>query len=112
MNTDRDRFLTEAMGKCWHELDEKPDPLGYALVPACKKCERWYPQNSDFSTWPGFGVLKEWAEKQNWWRDFITHICEVWPNDQWSYNSYWKFEEINKPDRFANALYEFLKEAK
>lgn len=54
-------------------------------------------ENNSFSNWNGFGKLWEWTEKQEWFKDFWATIKDT------------KQQYIN-PDRFANAMYEFLKE--
>lgn len=112
MNTERDRFLTEAMGQCWHDWSERFD--GHTSYLNCLKChaynsntiERFRP-SMDFSTWSGFGILWEWGINQNWFGTFSkfhtigsdkdnTAILQIYIN----------------PDKFADAVYNFLKERK
>ena len=55
MNTKRDKFLTEAMGECWHDYVKT-----CGCCPAtCAKCgaDEGYTENNDFSTWHDFGKL-------------------------------------------------------
>ena len=82
-NKERDKFLTESMGECWHEF------------------------SNNFSTWEGFGKLWEWAVKQEWFSDFLKHAEKIMkmPITGW-------IEYFVQPDRFADALYKFLKEKK
>jgi hypothetical protein len=83
---ERDKFLTEAMGinGGWynHEYVQK-----WGII--------------DFQKWAAFGMLWEWAQKQEWWNDFFQSSC--YEANDW-------FQLLINPDRFANAVYEFLKE--
>lgn len=104
MNTERDKFLTEAMGECWHNLGEKyTTEIGW-----CIKCCTWHKHNHNFSIWSGFGKLWEWAQKQEWWKSF------VWVHGDSTRAKYRKESTFSvkflHPDRFADALYQFLKE--
>ena len=87
MNQKRNKFLVEAMGMC------RP--------PCFKKCRKVH-SNMDFSTWPGFGILWEWALVQDWWEKFTDenyHCCRT------------DLDMIN-PRKFANMVYNYLKEKK
>ena len=93
MNIERDKFLTEAMGECWHEV------LGGQWN--CYKCRNENTLNYDFSTWEGFGKLLEKARDNQGVgiivaQNILAKVIEKSMN--------------NIPDRFANAVYEFLKE--
>lgn len=99
MNTDRDRFLTEVMGRCLH----KWSPWSAKADEKCLKCGAYKDDEkpADFSTWPGFGALWEWVQGQEWLEDLYGFLrAKKHPGT------------IIHPDRFANAVYEFLKEAK
>jgi hypothetical protein len=58
------KYLTEAMGECYHEV----------LVPSYRctcgedvlKAACFNLPNSDFFTWAGFGKLWEFAQEQEW----------------------------------------------
>lgn len=98
-NIERDKFLTEAMGECYHEWSR------CALVSICIKCFATcegsiYDPINNFSTWTGFGKLWEWSIKQDWWRGFAYttqhEIYNIGP-------------ALINPDNFANAVYEYLK---
>lgn len=109
----RDKFLTESMEECWHKWKDYQDLHPEIDVDIdkneCLRCHEVYyiskePKNCDFSTWQGFGKLWEWAGEQEWFPYFI--------NEEFfgcyggvSFNFARNF--IN-PDRFADALYEFL----
>ena len=101
--SDRDKFLTEAMGECWHEQHIKNDKhiwciCGEEFTRGCDLREHIAWRVENFSTWEGFGKLWEWAPKQEWWQD-------------WFGNNYIRIWYFIDPDRFADAVYEFLKEA-
>ena len=105
MNTERDIFLTEAMGECSHNvIDVTLD--GYPVL-QCSKCkvyvgdmsEEEYINRTNFSLWEGFGKLFEWSQKQEWFDYFVSaglgyesfHLCLI------------------NPDRFADTVYAYLK---
>lgn len=101
MNTDRDKFLIEAMGECWHK---KTFWSGVGII--CEECNDNHDlvrlMRIDFSTWPGFGKLWNWATEQDWWSGFNryaegTHAMGGIP------------VSLINPDRFATAIYEYLK---
>lgn len=67
----RDKYLTEAMGECWHESSDN--------YYQCEKCGEYLPavsmrdwhqtHGNDFSTWEGFGKLiafldNEWSDEE------------------------------------------------
>lgn len=97
MNTKRDKFLTEAM-------EEEFSQYTHEI----------YKENN-LSTWEGFGKLWEWAQKQEWWKEF----CFSPIGD--GYHCYIVSKGLDKfaigcayihPDRFADAVYQFLKGSK
>ena len=117
---DRDRFLTEAMGDCWHEPEAKTYRVAsgeyeYYICANCKKDYRDCGFQIDFSTWTGFGKLWEWATQQSWWLLYLesNHTISSIPTNHIG-SSYLSGEMIYvdfiHPDNFANALYAFLKE--
>lgn len=110
---ERDKRLTEAMGECWHEV-KLPNFTGIGHV-ECRKCglvhnylldEDWHP---DFSTWERFGKLFAWFIQQPWKKELAkkigTVICDCDECGDFDINVHW----IN-PDRFADAVDEFLRE--
>jgi len=90
----RDEFLTLKLGKCWHEF-----PSGLISGQYCIHCGKKL-RNLDFSTWEGFGKLWTWAKEQEWWSRFAQ---------QYSAYFYGTKPEIVNPDRFADAVAEYLK---
>ena len=95
---ERETFLCEAMGICWHEN-----------FPVCDKCGEEYDvvdfHNSlpDFSTWEGFGKLFEWATQQDWFSVFLDNFFFIDAT-----NGLTALIHHIHPDRFADAVYEFI----
>ena len=111
MTTERDKFLTEAMGECWHEkVHGNTGPLiwskcscGANLV--CRDC------NPNFSTWTSFGKLWEWAIDQEWWNKFeFSEYAGHNRNDEFGATLKDILQGLINPDRFATAVCEFLKD--
>jgi hypothetical protein len=96
--TDKDKFLTEAMGICfWGDhscikcTDESGNPLGGVSR---------LPIAINFATPESFFKLYNWAKEQDWWRDFLDYsriMCKVSI-----------LESIINPTRFSTAIYRFL----
>ncbi len=113
----RDKFLTEAMGECWHEVEVR---VGLKNKLMCYKCGEHYAVtkeafgNPDFSTWTGFGKLWEWFHQQpksfkylfilTFDTDIGTSVGKIFLSGH-----YFQSDFIN-PDNFANALYQFLQQ--
>lgn len=98
MDTERDKFLTEAMGECWHDrgfIITSPE-TGTGV---CRNCQcKLYFDNQDrinFSTWEGFGKLVGYMNEH--------HLPWMVKNMTLA---------LLDPARFADAVYEYLKEAK
>ena len=103
MNEERNKFLTEVMGECRHEFYDETSKG--CLCKTCGldlKCLNL--QHTDFSTWKGFGTLWEWAYKQNWWKPFVFKCNLI--DDVYHMNT-----SVVNPDKFADAVYQYLKEA-
>lgn len=100
--SDRDKYLTEAMG--WIECDRWTYYNPYSVQKTCEH-ENCYPKQfpCKYDTWQGFGTLWEWAIKQEWWASF---------NYEPDLLIGWVKRKYINPDKFADALYEFLKEHK
>lgn len=110
MNEGRDKFLTEAMGGCWHELEKVrfTDAAGggdfYYRCSKCKLSEAGFVKVSfspvDFSTWEGLGKL--------------VNFLDATLSDEEIADIFYK--EIldgcahNLPGKIANAVYEKIKE--
>ncbi len=116
MNIDRDKYLTEAMGLCWHEENkQRKDVLrcvcsnqnhyNYTLERHIEK------SNPNFSTWSAFGTLWEFAIKQEWWMEFWVKEGQFYKNSV-AKAPVVIWNELINPDKFADALYKFLKERK
>jgi|LGVE01.1.fsa_nt_gb hypothetical protein len=81
----RDKFLIEEIGsERWNDYDRTE-------------------HGNTFSSWRGFGQLWGWAQRQGWWNHFVLHGIK-YPNTRAIP------QEIIHPDRFADAVYSFLKE--
>jgi hypothetical protein len=118
-NKARDKRLTEAMGLCWHECiyrattyeEAKLSGLNYIYYcPNCNKEDVQMFSNMSFSTWPGFGVLKGWAEKREWWEAFVASMWELTEpvcRVPWSRLDI-MLSIMTNPDPFADALDSFL----
>jgi hypothetical protein len=82
----RDKFLTLAIGECWHET-------------------------TSFSTWDRFGKLLEWFSNKCKSDDkFFSDFEEQNYHNSWieCTGPYVYMFDLN-PDKFANAVYEYLK---
>lgn len=103
MTDGQNKFLTEVMGLNWYtKEDENPN------WPA-----QFQAKNIHFSTWTGFGNLWEWSQKQDWWGAFYAslHYNTITGFNGINYEYEKRLEEYYvNPERFANAVYEFLKE--
>lgn len=81
MNTERDKFLTEAMGEYWVNID--------------------YHNQNDFSTWEGFGKLWEWCKQQSWLGNFEYNYGGIKCIGVFA-------DYMINPDKFADAVYNYL----
>ena len=88
MNTERDKFLTEAMGGIWLTTLN----MGMVKGPSCDEAT-----TTRFSNWSGFGKLWEWAQKQGFWLKMAMSFQQK------------GFYHFIHPDNFANEIYEHLK---
>jgi hypothetical protein len=97
MFIERNKFLTEAMGyESYLGLERyvHPDKPYFEFAEPKK--------GINFSCWQKFGMLFEWAQKQEWWVDFYyVYSKNADPSEI--------LRHIN-PDIFADALYMYLKE--
>lgn len=108
MNKQRAVYLMLELG-CWHEQDD----VYKGLNGHCKHCGKEFmclgvpdaELNPDLTTWPGFGIMWEQAQKMEWWVPFLKWI---WVHEDQLFlgrmNIGVKF--IN-PETFMNLLYEF-----
>ena len=106
MNIKRDKFLTEAMGECWHEAKCSYND-GWSIDYECRCGLRWTEEdnqlnNNNFSTWEGFGKLWEWVRRPApQMIGFLGEHCENYHSNDISMY-------IINPDKFADAVYEYL----
>ena len=100
--TDRDKFLTESMEIEYRDI---PDST-------CEKCGFIFSTKIDFSTWPSFGLLWGWAQKQEWFEKFLEHFANNFLEWGISEGERIAVKALIHPSRFADALYEYLKERK
>ena len=113
------KYLTEAMGECWHEYKSGectcikcgmfPESGTTALVGTPENSVKHHIlKRPNFFTWQGFGKLWEWATKQKWWKKFEQLKFEYLTVDcKYCGRGNIKLTLIN-PTNFANAIYEFL----
>lgn len=109
MNTERDKFLTEAMGECWHKFI-CIGANGQHNVARCNLCGTTKlsefgngpKQDNTFSTWEGFGKLWEWVSRQE---NMMCGLASRYNGEQAKI----KLIYIS-PDTFADAVYNYLKE--
>ena len=113
MDYDRDGFLSEKMGICYHS---NASPFG--KCPDCGAKAGNDPltrDRIDFSTWEGFGELWVWFQFQLWAIDFLkerTLICGLDTDNPFRKGIIAKLGLFGliHPDRFADELYDYLKE--
>lgn len=96
MNKERDKFLTEAMGECYHER---------SCYGPCRFCGAHNFITNDFSSWEGFGKLLGFVEKQDYWFDLVETL--EYKEGQLGFRL---FVEQLDPDRFADFAYWYMKE--
>lgn len=75
----------------------------------CGKTASRLPVQIDFFTAEGFFKLWNWAQEQDWWsKFFLDHsVSKYTPHRVWSKK---QVKVLINPDRFAPAVYDFLKE--
>jgi hypothetical protein len=81
MTEARDRFLAEAMGGCWHDIDMDRPVLtckGGGFV--CKRCGEFVVSNSCFSTEEDFALLRAWAHDHERANPALARILAATPD--------------------------------
>ena len=101
------KFLTEAMGECWHT---HPPVIGEIWGIKCDKCGIIVSPNlnNNFLTWEGFGKLWKWGNKQEWIGEFI-----YWYNSNMVIDEerlHIILSDLVDPEFFAKAVVVFLPE--
>ena len=107
--TDEDRkLLTEAMGECWHELEYDRDE-GHSFCKLCGDIPAWPNRmHRTFDNWNDFGVLWEWASKQDWWLDMVAYF-----EGDANFRAFCLIDtRMIDPIKFAEATVKKLREAK
>lgn len=81
MKEQRDRFLTEAMGACWHVYDPEKPLMTYSLIAyVCEKCHNFILGSNDFSIPEDFTKLWAWAKAEGSLGEFVA-LYEKGMND-------------------------------
>ena len=114
---DEDRkLLTEAMGECWHETILRTT-MDKCWLNVCSCGANTGPNSTEkhindsnrtFDNWHDFGVLWEWASKQDWWLDMVAYF-----EGDANFRAFCLIDtRMIDPIKFAEAIVEKLKEAK
>ena len=107
MNLERDKFLTDQMGECYHSWKDFGD-WSECTICHCKSqfFVRSLQENLyNFSTWEGFGKLWEWSRKQEWWLTFTMRVNHDYLGHQVGEAIAW---DIVDPNNFAAEVADFL----
>lgn len=112
------KFLTLAMGECWHKWVRADGHPFKCKLCGCSQYHYSLPDEGwphpDFSTWTGFGSLWEWAQKQEWWFEFgwefYPQVATIPEDTLGEHREIAMLSSFINPERFAIALYNFLKE--
>jgi hypothetical protein len=97
MDEERDKYLVETMGGCWHEWDSDKGVNTYSLEAyICDKCKGFILGNRDFSTEEDFNVLLKWARSQPALADLSAEFRDE------------EDRETGERNSFADALYQRL----
>jgi hypothetical protein len=115
-NPERDKFLVERFGGCWHEGNR--DHWGFK----CDECGLTLhspdDENPDFSTWQDFGWLwRKMREDEKVWHRFANYMmsCRYGDADDFEHACYFLNDEyvlatlIDSPSSFADACEGFLR---
>jgi hypothetical protein len=126
MINERDKFLTEFIGECYHEKisflrtspqyyrDEKiSDWRDYAECDVCHEYLGWEGPNefsyrNDFSTSKCFFKLWNFSITKDWWHSFLAFVMFKFKMKAPEFIFHGLTQLIN-PTQFADLLYDFLK---
>ena len=108
--SERDKFLTEAMGECWH-TNTKP------YIRVCPDCDSrevtrsWDDVRTNFFSWQGMGKLREFYDTWGKYKqtDFRHYVYMNRPESSFSIPYY---DYMWHKDNTANLMYGFLKDKK
>jgi hypothetical protein len=103
MNTERDKYLTEAMGLKWKQE-----------IPGVRYGMFGPPENINFDSPDGFFKLWNWAQGQEWWTEFqkkISYRVQEWSDVYHAVLSNYAGiqPQYIHPTRFADAVYDYLR---
>lgn len=106
------KFLTEAMGICWHEfkIKEQSATFGTQFEPNCFKCGESPAgvYNFTLDNWEGFGKLWTWATSQNWWNEFMFYQNTYSDDHATCWISSNQIKGFVDPENFAKAVAHYL----
>lgn len=114
MNPERDKFLCEVvLGECWHEMEHGYHPTlpRYECIHCHERISVIF-HNPDFSTPAGFFKLWTKCKEKEWWYDFKNKYFYTSTVIQKLKITWLEFYINEDRDRFADAVYEFMKERK
>ncbi len=123
---ERNKFLAEKLGSCWHEwVEQWHDACADYTEWICSKCNEVYllpdlsvrqgekPYQIDFYNWNGFGLLLTHAKSQPDWLEFLVYmnICSGYCMDiEFVRRFGCSFPlEMLDVECFVNIRYEYLK---
>lgn len=119
MNIERNKFLTEMLGECWHGdeiIDYRNNASSTQAVCKCGKGSLWKSRFNDedfqfiqnnFSTWGCFGKLLNLLTHHDRKHDFFAKYGSIVQGEDGS--KFYIEDSLIDPDKFADAAYEFLK---
>ncbi|HBL23389.1 MAG TPA: hypothetical protein DDZ40_04655 [Deltaproteobacteria bacterium] len=101
VNEERDRFLTQAMGGCWHDRGSGNPVTMFTLQGhICSKCGLFFSTATDYSTPEDFLRLYEWAKNDPGLQAFVaTFRARDFMNEK---------RGPEKRKQFADGLYTLL----
>jgi hypothetical protein len=100
MNEERERFLTEVMGACWHDFDLDKPVMTYSLIGyVCTKCGNFILGNNDFASAEDFAKLWQWASDEPRLVEALTRHGKAYSD----------LETAEARNRVADELYRLLR---
>jgi len=101
MNEERDKFITEAMGGCWHIYDENKPLMTYSLYAyVCEVCKGFILGNNNFSCCEDFTKLLTWVRDRQNLKGFVEKYDDTALMEPKENNTY--------RDKFLDDLYRYL----
>ena len=112
---DLNKRLYEITGLCWHNWDTifTKDKQWFFICTKCKDSKKCIPDNIDFLSWAGFGILWEFIQEHEQYSEFILiygeqDFIQKTPKSG-QYEDYLRTEYIS-PSALAKAVVEFFEE--